>query len=247
MEAMRELKEIDDDERRKRALFERRPRVVLGKLENAVVETTATVDAQVPVEIEDQETIVEIIEPSIVDEPEIPTMETVVQPEPSQPVAEVDREVFYECSRCKAVFLISEFATRKNPTKKKYPRCRSCQRTTQKEKMRERRVYEQVDVRTRLIEASGRKCARCGYGEFVSGIEFHHITPSEKRANIAHLVNRFSYGGKDEAWTELIVELSKCILLCSNCHQSLHRGDWKITSKIIARRISGLPATYSAP
>lgn len=76
-----------------------------------------------------------------------------------------------------------------------------------------------------MVDAFGGKCICCGYDKCNSALEFHHINPEEKD---------FSFGAamaSPKAWSSLVVELRKCVLLCSNCHREVHAGLKEIESK----------------
>ena len=58
-------------------------------------------------------------------------------------------------------------------------------------------------------------CLICGYNKYYGSLDFHHINPKEKdlRITAQHFISQ----------SELIKkELSKCILVCKNCHHELH-------------------------
>ena len=59
----------------------------------------------------------------------------------------------------------------------------------------------------------GGKCNRCGFTGHPGAFHFHHIKPSEKE----HELNSNKLLTKDR-WNEL----TKCELLCANCHQTEH-------------------------
>lgn len=59
-------------------------------------------------------------------------------------------------------------------------------------------------------------CLKCGESEACC-LDFHHIETSDKEYNIASITTAKSK-------QRLIVELSKCVVLCSNCHRKLHSG-----------------------
>ena len=52
-------------------------------------------------------------------------------------------------------------------------------------------------------------CAVCGYNKYDGSLHFHHVNPEDKK----YIINRDTLSRKD-----LVEELNKCILLCSNCH-----------------------------
>ena len=61
----------------------------------------------------------------------------------------------------------------------------------------------------------GRICKHCGftYSSFAP-FDFHHINPEDKDMSISDAICR--------SWDKLIIEVDKCILLCSNCHRIEH-------------------------
>lgn len=70
------------------------------------------------------------------------------------------------------------------------------------------------------VELAGGKCQRCGYSEFRSALEFHHVYPSTKKGNPSVLI----FGNnKEKIWKEL----DKCCLLCSICHRAYRAREWR--------------------
>lgn len=65
-----------------------------------------------------------------------------------------------------------------------------------------------------LINKAGGKCQKCGYNKSFRALEFHHLDPNEKDFGISKHINR--------NLKDLEKEISKCILLCSNCHAEEH-------------------------
>ena len=68
----------------------------------------------------------------------------------------------------------------------------------------------------------GAVCVECGEcltyalsedGVICSNLEFHHLDPSTKRANVGSL-------GKASA----VAEATLCVLLCTDCHKGQHGG-----------------------
>lgn len=69
----------------------------------------------------------------------------------------------------------------------------------------------------------GGKCENCGYNKNMAALEFHHINPAEKsfQLDARHFAN---------SNLELLKqELSKCKLLCSNCHRAEHNKDFELS------------------
>lgn len=59
------------------------------------------------------------------------------------------------------------------------------------------------------------KCSMCKENH-PACLDFHHIDPTEKEATVSQLV---AWGRSQE---EILIEISKCIILCSNCHRKHH-------------------------
>ena len=81
------------------------------------------------------------------------------------------------------------------------------------------REYDKIRRNThkqKAICSMGGKCSKCGYDKCPASLDFHHINPLEKDSTIKSLM--------DKSWKKIEKELTKCILLCSNCHREYH---WK--------------------
>lgn len=68
-----------------------------------------------------------------------------------------------------------------------------------------------------LLRVAGNKCNLCGYDKAISALEFHHIDPTQKEYSIA------SKGTCHNIQKDLL-EVKKCILVCSNCHREIHEN-----------------------
>lgn len=73
---------------------------------------------------------------------------------------------------------------------------------------RKRRYAEFLEYKKTL------KCEQCGESH-PGCLDFHHLDPTKKDYQISDLVM---------SKKKLIEELSKCVVLCANCHRKLH---WK--------------------
>jgi len=74
----------------------------------------------------------------------------------------------------------------------------------------------------KAIKWKGGFCERCWLvydGKNGASFHFHHLDPSIKEATIASMLTNTTF-------TEVIAELQKCILLCSNCHLVTHHGEY---------------------
>ncbi len=68
-----------------------------------------------------------------------------------------------------------------------------------------------------LVAQKGGGCILCGYSACTAALEFHHVDPEHKDFQIN---KRWSMSKEN-----LLEEIDKCVLLCSNCHRETH---WKL-------------------
>lgn len=66
----------------------------------------------------------------------------------------------------------------------------------------------------KAVEYKGGKCTKCGYDKCYAAMDFHHVDPSQKEFVWNDLRKR--------KWSDVILELDKCVLLCANCHREEH-------------------------
>ena len=90
-----------------------------------------------------------------------------------------------------------------------YYRCRRC-RSEGIARHRRRR-------KAQLVREAGGACRLCGYDRSLAALEFHHVDPNTKRMGI-------SARGLTVSLEALRAEVSKCVLLCSNCHAEVENG-----------------------
>tara|TARA_B110000211_G_scaffold187926_1_gene213579 strand:+ start:44 stop:502 length:459 start_codon:yes stop_codon:yes gene_type:complete len=67
-----------------------------------------------------------------------------------------------------------------------------------------------------LFNYKGAACQDCGISDptRMEIYDYHHVDPSTKQFQISHIIR----GDLDK----LMIEVDKCVLLCSNCHRSEH-------------------------
>jgi hypothetical protein len=65
------------------------------------------------------------------------------------------------------------------------------------------------------------KCEKCGENHPAT-LDFHHIDSQIKDFGVAAGVTRLNLSK-----TKILEEISKCIVLCSNCHRKLHYDEQK--------------------
>lgn len=66
------------------------------------------------------------------------------------------------------------------------------------------------------IAYKGGKCVVCGFDDVTRPevFDFHHVDPREKEYTLGKM--------KSFSWEHIKEELDKCILLCGNCHRTMH-------------------------
>ena len=73
-----------------------------------------------------------------------------------------------------------------------------------------------------LINLKGGRCSRCPIeynGTNAAIFHLHHRDGTDKKYNIGNqLTNR--------AWAVILLEVEKCDLVCANCHELLHSGEF---------------------
>lgn len=80
----------------------------------------------------------------------------------------------------------------------------------------ERQHARGVERKLVLVKMLGGECGACGYKKNLAALSFHHVNSEEKehKLDMRHLSNR--------TWQAVLDEVSKCILLCANCHMEEH-------------------------
>lgn len=55
-------------------------------------------------------------------------------------------------------------------------------------------------------------CTDCGFAGHPSALDFDHIDPATKVANVSSLIRR-------RPWIQVAAEIAKCEVVCANCHR----------------------------
>lgn len=105
------------------------------------------------------------------------------------------------------------------------PKTYACQRRYCYDCVQESAYHNGAELRNIVkkwsLEEKGGKCSFCGYDKCSEALDFHHIDPEKKDFSLSDRNLIFD-------WTVIKEELSKCILVCSNCHREIHAGIRKI-------------------
>ncbi len=117
------------------------------------------------------------------------------------------------CQRCNQYLGLENFYKQRKNKDLTVNYCIIC--TNQQARERQRKIKMQC------IAYKGGKCSLCKYNKCLSALEFHHLDPNQKDFNISKIK-------KTRMDEEVIQELDKCVLLCSNCHREAHEKLIKI-------------------
>ena len=89
--------------------------------------------------------------------------------------------------------------------------------------MKPKKHYEsqlRAECRGILKAIKVRGCSICGYNKCLDAIDFHHITLKNRAdRDIGRMVSRINSRAKIR---KVIKEVSKCIIVCANCHREIH-------------------------
>lgn len=130
------------------------------------------------------------------------------------------------CSQCKQEKELLEFNRRKSSKDGYQARCRECNKNNLKKHYVDNLDYYRNKSKTnkkilsQLLKSikSESSCYCCNEND-AACLDFHHLSNKE------HLVSRLpSYGSK----SKFLNEISKCVLICSNCHRKIHKHNRSI-------------------
>lgn len=135
-------------------------------------------------------------------------------------------ETHRQCAKCGQVKEREDFPKATDAHDGVFPYCRECVKANNAanyQKNKAKISARRTALKQEFIDMLGGKCSRCGYNEFVAGLDFHHL--SDKDNEMANLITKAATGnGKQRDL--LLAEVRKCTLLCANCHRARHAGEW---------------------
>lgn len=127
-----------------------------------------------------------------------------------------------KCNKCGLEKLESEFNFNKSKNRLEY-HCKKCHSEYLKSHYQRNKEYYKNKAKKRTEEIrkwfveykSSLQCAKCGE-DHPACLDFHHIR--DKELNVSEI---YRYGTKKR----ILLEIDKCIVLCSNCHRKLHYNE----------------------
>ncbi len=104
--------------------------------------------------------------------------------------------------------------------------------------------YNVQRLKRMCIDYFGGDCSRCGIRDDISAIyDFHHV--GEKESQVSALISRYARRiPVTHIPPQIFSELSKCILVCSNCHRKIH---YEMNQEKIAKGITLHPQILGRP
>lgn len=128
------------------------------------------------------------------------------------------------CTICKTIYPETSdyFGTHKNNQCKLDTYCKLCRREKTKEnyhknkqKWRETHSRSSEFKKNKIIEYKQQTegCVKCNEKRYWL-LDFHHVDPQTKLFQISQ--------GGEKGWEKILEEISKCVLLCANCHRDFH-------------------------
>lgn len=123
------------------------------------------------------------------------------------------------CDSCKIEKDVSEFYKHRNRPDGLNQSCKVCHSKRMVELNKKKRAK-----RISLVEEFKKvPCACCGLEFGTYAMQFHHTDPSTKVNEVSQMLM-----GKLE---DLLNEISKCVVVCANCHLGIERGVLNIGEK----------------
>lgn len=128
------------------------------------------------------------------------------------------------CSQCKEAKPEDQYNKRTSNKNGLQANCKECNKLKLKEHYKnnkpkyidKNKVYKQTTKDFVNKYKTERGCVYCSEKEAVC-LDFHH-TEDDKETNVGTLV------GQGHSVQKVLLEINKCIVVCSNCHRKLHAG-----------------------
>lgn len=136
------------------------------------------------------------------------------------------------CNKCGLKKALDQFNKKSSRKDGRQAKCRECSNKYCRSHYRDNTDAEKARIKSRRQEIkdrfeefkSGQCCVVCGESE-ICCLDFHHLDPDQKDVDIAIAVN-WGYG-----WERIQEEVSKCVVLCANCHRKVHAGKLELVTQ----------------
>lgn len=142
------------------------------------------------------------------------------------------------CSKCKDEKDLCNFAWRSKSKNQLHGQCNDCRRETAKKSYQKNKekVIAAVSKRKNSYKEESFEwksklfCTCCGES-YRRCIEFHHLDSDKKEYDISGMMSRYPLAS-------ILQEVSKCIVVCANCHRKIHGGIIHITDELMKKSIN---------
>ncbi len=130
------------------------------------------------------------------------------------------------CYRCHLEKPVEEFSKNSKRSDGLSAQCKACHKIMRKAhyEANKQSTVDKVSDRKRELRVwlneikQNLSCKECGFSH-PAALDFHHRNPDDKSAGVPELINR---GASKET---ILVEISKCDVLCANCHRIYHHNE----------------------
>ena len=118
-----------------------------------------------------------------------------------------------ECAKCHKYLDVNEFIPRKERNDRPHSYCNECRLENV------RRVAANRKAKHLMLQQYKRTlgCILCGFSE-PCALDFHHLGDETKTDNISQMLTYHA------SLIEIVEEVRKCVIICSNHHRMLHVG-----------------------
>lgn len=113
------------------------------------------------------------------------------------------------CIDCKIPLSLDKFYKSKTHKHGVMSYCKKC--------FNQRCIKRWIKRKIKAITYKGGKCNNCNIqatSENYVIFDFHHLNPNIKDSDWSKL--------RLKSWSNILLELDKCVLVCSNCHRLIH-------------------------
>lgn len=126
-----------------------------------------------------------------------------------------------QCKRCKEILPLSSFHVSRGHRDGHKWSCKACENARERERLKQkpRKKLLTPNQAWLVMYKQTLSCQQCGESH-PACLDFHHVDPDEKTEHISRMVKFKRYSHED-----LLAELEKCIVLCSNCHRKEHYSE----------------------
>jgi biotin operon repressor len=83
------------------------------------------------------------------------------------------------------------------------------------------------NTKAKIVIAMGGECGVCGYDKCNSALALHHLDPTKKDISFGAI------RANPKRWSDIVIELRKCVLVCHNCHTEIHAGVTELPTQLV--------------